>query len=528
MSQRQAKFDPLNILPPQKRKTRKGRKKRKNAPRKANVDTNLARVIAMNKIGRSLDRRVNSAKTEAARRIAMAIGMPNEGTLRFPTADIPRSSVSTLTDEWAVSNPVAGAPGFDSGDLLFAFFGQPGRLCTIYHPLVTGSGDLLFPVTNSPTTSRKFVLDYPIIKSGDVHTCNEVINFCGATVAGNTSVGPHGATQSAGLYGSNPYLWLNVGDKMKITWTSALMNTSVYLGTKRFRTPTEAPDDEGQFNMPLSVDPNGDFFFTCSEAGYYAFQMLSLYNGTAGVIGPGTMVFSFEIHWLATVGWSQVSMTDLDPYNGGDPNIAESCRVNAASLLVTNVSAPLIRQGMVLAARIKQVPFWEVNQNTLGRASEKYQGDACNGVYTFHAFTQEREVFTRCVNSTVPIFDLTYEGFYHFIKMSNQTAATTPNNYAVKFDTMLEFVTDIGRYGKDTSPFVFDDLLEARIAISSTPIWFYENPTHAARIYGWLKRAFSKVGSVAKTIAPYAMDGASVAYPESAPLIQALKHLLIR
>jgi hypothetical protein len=525
---RKQRFDPLGILPPQKKRQRKGKRRLRNGQKRPTNAMTMQRVLAMNRIGRDMERRVQGAKSEAARRLAIAMGMPHEGTLRFPTADVPRSSVSTLTDEWAVSNPTTAANGFVAGDLLFAFFGQLGRLAMIYQPLVTGSGDILFPVTGSPITSSKFVISYPVIKSGDVHNCDETVNLLGARVAGNTSYGPHGTLQPAGTYNAEPFMWFNVGDKMRVSWTSSLAQCEAYFATRRFRSPTETPDEEGQYGLVLTSTPDADDIFTCTQPGYYSFKFLSLYNGAATATTPGELVFNMSITWAATSGWAQVSMADLNPFGGGDPNIAECCRVNSASLLVTNVTAPLIRQGMVLAARMQQVPFWDVNQAILGRASEKYQGDACNGVYTFHAFTQDREVFTKCCNSTIPIFDLGYEGFYHFIKLSNQSPATTANNFAVKFDTMLEFVTDIGRYSKDTSQFSFDDLLEARSVISATPIWFYENPTHAARIYGWIKRALGKVGNVARTVAPYALDGATMAYPESAPLIQALKHLILR
>jgi alpha-D-ribose 1-methylphosphonate 5-phosphate C-P lyase len=91
---------------------------------------------------------------------------------------------------------------------------------------------------------------------------------------------------------------------------------------------------------------------------------------------------------------------------------------------------------------------------------------------------------------------------------------------------LVEYKTDIGRYGKATSEYTFQDLVAARRLINSVPVWFYENPTHAKQLYGLIKRALGGAWKVGKRIAPYALNAASAANPELAPLLQALKLVL--
>lgn len=507
----------------QRRQQKKIMKTKGQAPVVYVEDPIATQRRAVTKVQNLLRSRVKSANS-GVHDLALSMVLPADMTLRYPTEDMPRSSLANLTDQRNVSSPSTAFSSFPTGDILAAYFGQPGRLAMIYGPLATGNGTGYF--TNETATSLKPTSTKQIIVPPSPTTVTSIGVYLDPIGFAALTTPVHGQTQTVGRQDNHTFVWMNPGDTMTIDYSLSFGGT--YTGTFNFKViryqgPNSPPEDVNEITATITGGLGQVAYGNGYGAGYYAFCLdsLSLSSGTS--ILQGIYNFRMEIGWVATSGWMQVSMADCDPNASGDLNMLEEARVNSASLLVTNVSSALNRQGTVLAARMRQVPFWKVTPSLLGRAAEKYQGDACHGCYTFFEFSDTRQRFANCNSDYAPAFDLDYNDYYHFIELSNPAYATAPNSYAFKFDTALEFKTDIGRYSKATSEHTYAELIAARKLINSVPIWFYENPTHAQQLYGLIKRALKGAWQLGKRAAPYALNAASAANPELAPLFQALK-----
>ena len=469
------------------------------------------------------------ASTRGVEELAEAMAMPCMGAVRFPTEDVPRSSVTVCTDQRNVASPSTAYSSWPTGDILIAYFGQPGRLAMIYGPMSATTGTWYFTnalSTNiAPGTSR--VIEVPASSTG-TSTISAWLDPLGVSLTQPI----HGPTQTVGRQDNHTYLWMNTGDTLSISVTATLSappNGNMFCTVVRSNGANSPYEDIGQVSIPINSSGVGVGTYSHTTPGAYVAIIVDNFVATsATTVSTSNFTVSVISNYNATggVGWMQVSMADCDPNAAGDMNMLEEARVNAASLLVTNVSSALNRQGTVLAARLRQVPFWKVTPAMLGRAAEKYQGDAVHGCYTFFEFSDTRQMFANCNTDYAPAFDLDYNDYYHFIELTCPGWLNTPNSYAIKFDTLLEYKTDISRYGKGTSDHDFSDLIAARRLINSVPVWFYENPTHAKEIYGFIKRALGGAWRVGKKLAPYAINAASAANPELAPLLQALKLVL--
>lgn len=478
---------------------------------------------AARKVYRAVTARFKNGN-QSVQDLAEAMVMPCMAALRFPTQDMPRTSVTICTDQRNVSSPTVAYSSFPTGDLLIAFFGQPGRLAMIYGPITSGGIGIWYFTPSSATSAQAGPSKKIEIPASTTQTTPVGVWLDPAAVALDVPI--HGQTQTVGKQDNHTYLWLNTGDVINFSYqVSAVPNQgTIMMRAVRYSGPNSPYEDIDKFSMGVTSTGSGSYTHS-SAAGYIAFVVdgYSATTGTTGIVAGSLLFTGVTTAYAGGVGWMQVSLADCDPNAAGDMNMMEEARVNGASLLATNVSSALNRQGTVLAARMRQVPFWKVTPAMLGRAAEKYQGDAIHGCYTFFEFSDTRQTFVNCNTEYAAAFDLDYNDYYHFIELSCPAYATAPNSYAIKFDTMIEYKTDIGRYGKATSEYTFQDLVAARRLINSQPVWFYENPTHAKQLYGLIKRALGGAWKVGKRIAPYALNAASAANPELAPLLQALK-----
>lgn len=220
-------------------------------------------------------------------------------------------------------------------------------------------------------------------------------------------------------------------------------------------------------------------------------------------------------------------MGELDAIANGDSQLGEDTRVVASSMLMTNTSALLARQGTVLAARLRGIDAFDVTPAALAKSDEKYAGDAAKGVYTFLEFSNEREKFRSCVIAETSMsYSLDIDDYCHFIQITCPQVATASNTFTVSFDNILEFKTDSARYSKSVANLSYGDLILARRCINSNPEWFFENPQHMAALYNWiLSHASAAVRGARRYAGPIA--GAATAIdPSRAPLYQLLGKML--
>lgn len=455
--------------------------------------------------------------------LARAIALPNEfAGYRFPTASMPRTSTISLRDCQTVATDAMVPPGFSAGDVLFSLLGQP--TCLGYY---TGQVDAeaLYKAQfiTDLGTGTPIVTDYWRLLTGTLnYNYDNLQDWAPDSMMWMSGDKVHGRTMAIGSSASGRYVFLNPGDTIHTpltTWTSNLA------GQITFSVLQYSVDSEATIVASLTVAAVGGqcpatTWYTALEPGYFKLRFNGFASVTAGsVTNPEVKVY---ISVPATVGvarWHQVAMSELDPAINGDPILGCKTRVNASSLLLTNVSPEMFKQGTVLAARCQSKQFFDISRSDLTAAAEKYQGDAGKGCYTFMEYTEDRERFREYSNAKgLFIFDLDTPSFYHFIAISNASYLTQPNSYAMSFDTILEFQTDVPRYLKGVAHTPFDALVEARRHINSTQHWFYENPTHMEAIYNFLRRATR----TALHYAPAVTRFASMIDPVRAPAYEAV------
>lgn len=456
---------------------------------------------------------------------------------RLPTVDMPRTACLTARDQLNVTSPGNAALGYTMGDLLIAFYGQVNRLAHVF-TLNPGATiyDIKFPGSSNP---------WPIANSVVTSGSTEGQSWWPPTkVILNTGAAIHGRVMPLGIGDSIPGMFFNQGDVLySHAWSQSLTGTvtefSIDIEIYRWkafdwvsqnivRITSVVSGTTADFAAgPLYTHANGAY------PGYYAFKVAGINltgSGSAsmlfGLFTTGLQLRTAAATGLTSSAWQLIHMGDLDSNNGGDAAIGEDCRVNAASLLVTNTSALLDRQGTALAARVSTDDVFSVSATSLARLAEKYVGDAAKGVYTFHEFSVLAEQFTNHTNDDLGLtFDLGYDDYVHLIQISNPGYLSKPNSYALSFDTTLEFKTDSSRYSKSVSRLAHGDLIAARAHINSRPEWFYENPEHMKSIYNFIQRAGQFARRAVRFAAPYGAAVMGVADPTHSALYNQLANL---
>lgn len=501
----------------------KSAKKRKRKQQQQQMQTQRVGTMAA---AARMATRFAGVKNEE-RLLAMAMGLPGEiGALRFPTKDAPRTAVMGALDQRTITTADSTAGGWGNGDLLIAFFGQPGRLAMVYSVLANPS--YYYLLMSSPTgVARRdwYITNNNIAGSVSINTPWPLL----ATEQG-TGATVHGKTMAVGMSGGHSYVWLNGnGDKISIqssTGSSNLVGKAVFEVHQWTGTESSIQVSTVELTLVAGLIPTGTLYAPTSP-GYYRIEFAE-YLITSGA-STSNMAIQLRLTLDSVEGWTQISMGDLDANASGDASIGEQVRVNASSMLLTNTTSVLNRQGTVLAARVKSNDFMFVTPASLGKSAEKYTGDAALGCYTFKEFSRYSEEFRNVTLSDQAkgvVFDLDMDDFFHFIQVTCPNVSTTANTYTLSFYTMLEFKTDVARYQKDVSNLNEMSLIAARRLVNSRPEWFYENPLHAGQIYQFVKNLGYKAARGAATAAPYVAKAASFYNPAGAAGYEALAQML--
>jgi len=342
---------------------------------------------------------------------------------------------------------------------------------------------------------------------------------------------PTGSVKNIGVANGVGYIFMNVGDTVAVltgTVSDPTATGVVVVDTYKFSDPNSEPifvsSYPVEFNSGFTV-PN-TVIATPGVAGYYAFYVSSITTSNP------TAVIQFTSVVLETgnpVGWIHVASTDIDSRLGGDDQLVREFRVNAASLLMSNTTASINKQGSVVAARIRTVTdFALLSPDALGRCAEKYNGVAEHGVYTFKEFSDYQQTFRSATSSGFPVFHLDTDDYYHFVQISCPNVATMSNMYTVSADLMLEFKSDSSRYAKGVCNMDYTDLIAARALINSNPEWFYENPLHAADIYRFIRSGLGAVARFGKAHSVPLAALASSVNPGNAAIYATLSQLMSR
>lgn len=464
--------------------------------------------------------------------LARAMSLPYESKqVRFPTVDMPRTSTMVTRDQFTLTASPVTAPGWDNGDLIVAFYGQPGRTLMVYDNITSGSyyvADFAETTSSFDKISR---LWYPInMTTGDTIVIASPWPLFSLSAAGAGV--PHGPQCPIGTSRHGEFVWMNSGDTFQIVGggtASAFPTGILEYEIRQWQSADSEPTlaFESFVSLTSGVVP-GIHTTSAPGAGYFQLYFAGL-KITAGSAGAA-MGFEVRVNMSSSAGWMLKSQSAVISALGGDPVIGLNARVNGSSLLLTNTTSVLNRQGTVLAARIQEVDPANVTPQILQRSAEKYTGDAAKGVYTFKEFTPYSEDFRRHTatagGASSLFYDLDYNDFYHFIQITCPSVSTAANTYTVSVDMAMEFRSDVERYPKDVSMHAHGALIEARRLINSNPVWFYENPLHMAQIYNLIQRGVNGVRRGLATYGPTAARVASVLDPAHSGGYEALATLM--
>lgn len=421
--------------------------------------------------------------------LELCIALPGKGTAcRLPTEGMTDTAIVGLSDQFVVNSPATPFGTFNAGDLLVALYGQIGRFLAVYSTNAASTVYSLYFLQNTPLvpgTSWSFPL--AIVAVG-VTALNEPWPFAGARFVSGTQV--HGNILAAGQTANQAFIFMNTGDSLTISSLIGTITGNQYFNVYFYNGASEPNTPVASLVITLTAG-SGSASYAATLTGYYSFSMVEV-NATGGT--SLTCVMTANLTVASGTCWHHYMITDVDATANGDTTLALSSRVNGASVLCTNTSAWNNRQGTVLAARLKGKEFYNMVPADL-QVNYKYSGDAAKGVYTFKAFSEEAAHFENSVsgeNSNLISFNLAYEDYVHFMQISCPGYASNPNSYTVTYSAVIEFQTANQRYHTKPSSHKMQDLADARAHINLVPYWFYENPSHMASLYNFIKRGAQK------------------------------------
>lgn len=493
----------------------------KTQKKKARKQIRAAKARTFTKVNNALSRVVAAPEGSILAR-QMAIPTDVTNYCRMPTVDMPKTAIFKLTTTASVTTPNLGSVqspvGSSDGDLMFYIYGLPG-LSAMYGPAITPAVVTAVTATYAYQDNTTFQLvTGPMAATDDI----------------TVDWKPYRCTENAtseyiplGMSRSKVFAWFNDTEDAQFYYmqngtSQTTCTTGLYIEMLRWEGPGELVSRN--VNITKATGASAPFAIPVTTSGWYSFEV----TFRASVATTGTV--GFTIQNTARIV-NPPRMKFLYQSALVNKEIGESIRRTGFSLLVTNTSAMINRQGNVIAARLMNDGFLTDNafgMSHLSGAAEKYTGDASKGVYTYMDFDQNAEVFSQSLLNDFgtsgpagPVFNLEYYGYVHTIRISNPSPSVTPNSYLVTACGLYESKTDSMMFTKTVPLYSHDALVEARRVNNATE-YFYENPLHIADIWRYIRGAFNQFRKAAVPIG----TAASALFPEAAGVIMPAAHML--
>lgn len=449
-------------------------------------------------------------------------------SLRLPTPDMSQTAVAAFryTDSVTVS-PDLIPSGFEKGGMTFVMYGQPA-LTYMNGPILVsantsyvlrfGADDALTYASDAivPTVTASFNADMDLwlpVSSlahlyGDEHK---------------------GAVVSVGRANGINFFFMTKGEKIVLSLavpTIAGSNNGYDLQFFFFNGPNIDNSLAGEYGV-TSATTVGTVLFEAPRDGHYAIKLtrVGVVGTSSGGTGQGPLI-GLNLFTAAGSGVWDLHRTPDACGPTGDKFIGQRVRRTAFSLLVTNTTNMITKQGNVVAGRMRAETANNITEAALSAVADRYTGPAAKGAYSYMDFTREAEEFVDAVEGTNGqsfVYDLTRSDLIHVIRFDGLALSPTEvkPSLLVTCDIALEFVTDSQRYERTVSPHSNLALIEAR-RINNSTSYFYENPLHPEDIMRYLAKAWSALRSQSTNIA----RGVSAAYPQVAPVAMPLGRLL--
>jgi len=189
----------------------------------------------------------------------------------------------------------------------------------------------------------------------------------------------------------------------------------------------------------------------------------------------------------------------------------DDCRVNASSLLLTNVSRVQVKQGTVLGARLQRndVKPWSWGRDDLSlvHPSERFFSSCEYGVYTFTSPGQADSTFRHAVAFTRsmtnldptamtygdtlarPVVQIGDDEYFNAVYIEEESSVDE-TVLAVTCDLHIEFRTTSSLFTIGISALPLETYHAALLAVNTTG-FFFENSTHWASLAGLLLKGLN-------------------------------------
>lgn len=469
---------------------------------------------------------IDGLEAQQGMRLCQQMAMPCvRPTVRMPTMNMTSTAVASFryTDSMEVSNDVS-VDGFAPGGMVFIAYGQPA-LTYMNGPVKVGATTtyvLRYGVDDALTYTPDISAGGPVSSSANY----DFDSYLPITSLVHQYGEEHkGVVQSVGRANGVNYFFISKGEKIALR-TAVSVGAGYHCDVEFYNGPSTTNSIAGELTWDTTTAV-GAVLFEAARSGHYTVKIKRVFVGGTSSGGTGTSQ-PIGLSLVAEAGkgvWDLHRVSDACGPTG-DKFIGQKVRRTGFSLLVTNTTNALQKQGNVVAGRMQHETVNNVTETALSMVADRYTGQAAKGCYTYMDFTQEAEVFEDCVdgaNGQSFVYNLLRTDLIHvmsFAGLSKSGTDAVPSLLAT-CDISLEFITDSQRYDRATPAFSANALAEAR-RINNSTSYFYENPLHPQDIMRYLTSAWKGFRSQSNNIA----RGVAAAYPQYAPIALPLGRLL--
>lgn len=239
--------------------------------------------------------------------------------------------------------------------------------------------------------------------------------------------------------------------------------------------------------------------------GYYGVD-LYIAAASTGLSWNGSFLLTYNANaWI----WGHLAA----PYFYASEGMVNAFKQYANSIMLTNYTAPIYKQGKIAAAQIPQGRHWidYIGYNAVASIRESYGSDAVNGYYGFLKPTQEQDFFfsenCECDKGNIVSswfeLDRKSDGLTINCDLTGVTNISMYWTHAVA----IEYRTD-DQWREQKKPHIGGNVVDvARKMLVNLP-QHHENPLHLSDIFNYVKGVAGDVYDGFKAALPRVVDGA--------------------
>jgi len=426
--------------------------------------------------------------------LAAAIAMPKDYV-------VPRFGGSLGSDPTALANPWLRT------DIQFPTAGSPAEMSTTQFPCFAfrdALRSMIFPFFCSTTavysanffyTPTNALETYPVYASngGAFNWVSGPDPHAGSLYL--CRIGP--ADQHRGFL-------LSQNDIASITLNASLLPAGATLNiiVKRLNAGVWTPVAE--FSQ-TSMSPNA-FSYTATITGYYALSFSYILAGS--LVGPfsGNIMINTGASTGSTV-WAQRAL----PFYDESYAFVDAIRMTGVSLMYTNTTAPIARQGEIVSLQVPRGSAWLqfVSFGTVSTDKKSVTREIINGNYCFlkpgSTSDLDMKIYELPSEDLVNAFeDNVFDAYPQsdfLVTVASANSIAAPQTAYLTFGFALEYTT-LSQWIEVRNGTLCDSEIKAALELISSMPQHHENDFHWDDIWSWIKDTASSVWSGVKEVLP--------------------------